>query len=126
MSVNTGLATAATDALSTAYSVATLTTLPDECFLGYLHGDLDTIAGGATSVTVYLAADAAGDFALSDANATTIVLGLGAATNGGVNVAIAIDYKTATKAAAGTIYAVAKTNAGTCNAVWSLTFREDN
>jgi hypothetical protein len=104
---------------------ARATNIPESCLLSWLHGELDTIAGGATTVTWYLAADAGGDVPLTDVVTETIVVGITTATDGGIATAIDLDYYRATSGTAGSIYLFAKTNAGTVNLKPRLTWRVD-
>lgn len=83
--------------------------------------ELASMAGGPTSVTFYLARDASGDYPISPAYTTNIVPGLTTVAVGAVVQAIGLDYHYAalTGEAIGTVYVVAKLNAGTATgAIW--------
>lgn len=83
--------------------------------------NLTSIAGGATSVTFYLAHDSLGDFALSPTYTTNIQPGLTTAATGSAAQPVGIDYSYLARANEnlGTIYIVAKLNAGTATgAIW--------
>lgn len=134
MSARRGFGTAAAAALSTSYAVFTVTAnassdalsaaIPDDCLLGWLAVEIDTIASSAASITWYLSLDAAGDNPITDAKTTTIVTGKTTATDGGIAVALDLDYRRPTTGTTGTLYWVAKTNTGTCNAKPRIWFRE--
>jgi len=83
--------------------------------------NLTSIAGGATSVTFYLAHDSLGDFALSPTYTVNIQPGLTTAATGSAAQPVGIDYSYLARANEnlGTIYIVAKLNAGTATgAIW--------
>jgi hypothetical protein len=73
---------------------------------------VDTIAAGATSLTVRLSRDAAGDQPWVGDTTATISTGITTATAGCVLIKIDVDYK---HTATDSIWLHAKTNAGTCN-----------
>lgn len=100
-------------------------TIPDECLLSMLTGEIDAIASSAATISWYLALDAAGDNAITNVVASTIVVGLGTATDGGFAVALDFEYTRPTTASQGSLYLVAKTNTGTCNLTPRLYWRED-
>jgi len=121
------LAAAAKTALTTSYQVLAMTgtttdealarPIQDECHLGLVHGELDTIAGGASAVTWYLSADAAGDVPLTPEVTTVIVAGKTTATDGGFGDVVDIDYRRFSSGVAGTVHLVAKLDAGTANCI---------
>ena len=129
------ISAAASTALTSAYAVMACTStvtgeaqavpMPDSCFLELSHLQLDTIAGGAASITWYVAADAAGDIPLTKLVTSTIVTGATTATDGAVVEVLGIQYVRFSDGVGDTIYVVAKTNVGTCNAIarvtWNLT-----
>lgn len=73
---------------------------------------VDTIAAGATQLTVRLTRDLAGNQAWIGDTTATISTGITTATEGCVTIKIDVDYKHLADA---TVYLHAKTNAGTCN-----------
>jgi hypothetical protein len=73
---------------------------------------VDTIAAGATSLTVRLTRDAAGDQPWIGDTTATLSTGITTATAGCVLIKIDVDYK---HLADSSIWLHAKTNAGTCN-----------
>lgn len=111
-------------ALSNSYTVITLATVPDRVHLGGLFAKIDTIASSAASVTWYLAADSAGDHAITSAVTSTIVTGKTTATDGGYAEAVDIPFAFPSwSTGAGALYLVAKTDTGTCNITPGLTWR---
>jgi phage tail sheath gpL-like len=114
-------------ALTTAYQVFALTADPTNCprtaavptfaLLKNTNFELDTIAGGASKVTYYLARDIAGDIPVTGTLSADVVFGLTAATNGTAIACIDLDYHYQGLAAEviGTLYLVVKLNAGTAN-----------
>lgn len=133
MSARRGFAAATAAGLTTSYSVFTLgavsgadarsEAVPDDCLLGWLAVELDTVST-AVSVTWFLALDAGGDQPITDAKTTTIVVAATTSGDGGFAVALDLDYYRPSTATGGTLYWVAKTNAGTANAKPRLWFRE--
>lgn len=124
------ISTEATTALSTTYAILTIdgaaaegVAVPDRCHLEYMHAQLDTISS-ATKIVWYLASDAAGDVPLTKEVTSTIVVGATTATDGAVVEALGVAYRRFSAGTAGAVYIVAKTDAGTCNAVarvvWTL------
>ena len=80
-------------------------------FLSMLYLHVDTIAGGATKITVRLTRDAAGDqTVIGDAQAT-LSTGVTTATEGDVGFKIDVDYLHPDDV----LYCFFKTDAGTCN-----------
>ena len=126
------ISSAASTALSTSYAVMTCTStttaeaqaakMPDSCFIELAHLQLDTIAGGATTVTWYVAADAAGDIPLTKLVTSTIVVGKTTTTDGTVVEVLGIQYVRFDDGVGDAIYVVAKTNAGTVNAIPRVTW----
>jgi len=72
---------------------------------------VDTIAAGATSLTIRATSDAAGQLIIVPDTTATISTGITTATAGGVVLKIDVDYR----AAESDFYVHFKTNAGTCN-----------
>ena len=126
------ISAAASTALSTSYAVMACTStttdeavaapLPDSCYLEDAHLQIDTIAGGATTITWYIAADAAGDVPLTKLVTSTIVTGKTTATDGAVVEILGKWYMRYDDGVSDTIYVVAKTNAGTANAIARVTW----
>ena len=86
---------------------------------------LDTVAGGASSVLYYLAADVAGDVPLTNPGTASILLGKTTATVGAAIDCIDMDYhyQRLTVETIGTVYVVVWLNAGTANANIRLQWR---
>lgn len=86
---------------------------------------LDTVAGGASSVLYYLSADVAGDVPLTNPGTASILLGKTTATSGAAIDCIDMDYhyQRLTVETIGTVYAVIWLNAGTANANIRLQWR---
>lgn len=72
---------------------------------------VDTIAGGCTSLTVRVSPDAAADQILIPDTSATIAIGYTTATKGGVVYKVEVDSYLSTD----TVYWTVKSNAGTCN-----------
>lgn len=87
--------------------------IPDFCQIRKLEVEITTIASSPTTVTWYLAKDSAGNFGITPATASTIVLGLGDATKGSFNALIDCERALTANDVVGHIYLVAKTDAGT-------------
>jgi phage tail sheath gpL-like len=114
-------------ALTAAYQVFTLTAdttncartavVPPFALLKNTNFELDTIAGGASKVTYYLARDVAGDIPVTTVFTADVVFGLTTATKGTAIACIDLDYHYQGLAAEviGTLYLVVKLNAGTAN-----------
>ncbi len=114
-------------ALTTAYQVFTLTADTTNCArtaavppfaeLKNINFELDTIAGGASKVTFYLARDLAGDIPVTGELSANVVFGLSTATKGTALACIDLDYHYQGLAAEviGTLFLVVKLNAGTAN-----------
>lgn len=114
----------AATALSSSYTVLTCDATHEGVLLSpsvqllNAHLEIDTIASSAASITWYLAADSSGDIPITPEVTDTIVTGKTTATDGGVARTVGVAFKPST---AGTVYVVAKTDTGTCNAtarVW--------
>ena len=114
-------------ALTATYQVFTLTAdttncartavVPPFALLKNTNFELDTIAGGASKVTYYLARDIAGDIPVTTVFTADVVFGLTTATKGTAIACIDLDYHYQGLAAEviGTLYLVVKLNAGTAN-----------
>lgn len=114
-------------ALTATYQVFTLTAdttncartavVPPFALLKNTNFELDTIAGGASKVTYYLARDVAGDIPVTMVYTADVVFGLTTATKGTAIACIDLDYHYQGLAAEviGTLYLVVKLNAGTAN-----------
>ena len=110
-----------TDAIGTLGAGSDSAPVPDRARLSLLRLALTSISG-ATSISWYLAEDAAGDVPLTPRVSSTIQTGKTTATSGGV--AETLDVSRLRSSAAGTIgrlYVVAKTDSGTATAVAYLT-----
>ena len=120
-STHTGL----TIALTNAYAAGTRHPIPLNQDMGTSVGNkagvarlsalwvrVDTIAAGATSLTVRLSRDTAGDQPWVGDTTATISTGITTATAGCVLIKIDVDYKHLADA---NVYLHAKTNAGSCN-----------
>lgn len=122
-----GISTKYQAALTATYQVFPLTAdntnlprtsaIPTFAQLKHLSVEMDTIAAGASSVTFYLSRDAAGDIPITGTLTAGVVFGLTTATKGSAIACIDLDYHYLQLASetVGTVYAVIKTNAGTCN-----------
>lgn len=122
-----GISTKYQAALTATYQVFPLTAdttnlprtsaVPTFAELKHLSVEMDTIAAGASSVTFYLSRDAAGDIPITGAQTASVVFGFTTATKGSAIAYLNIDYHFLQLAAEtlGAVYAVIKTNAGTCN-----------
>ena len=109
--------TTTTTALSTTYATVASTVLEAESPLSssILYGvtvRINTIAGGAASVTISISSDAAGDVILVPATVCTIGTGVTTATKG----AVALRCEFPVQLSARTLYVSAKTDAGTATA----------
>lgn len=84
-------------------------------FLRTLYVQLDTIAGGATKLSVKLTRDAAGDEAVVGEVTATITTGVTTATDGNITVAIdfAYSFNDVSNVTNDTLYLFWKTDAGT-------------
>ncbi len=99
--------------------------LPGSCHLSHIEFQLDDASGSPTTLTFYLAHDAAGNFPLSgESAAITLVRGLTDATLSAAVVGLDVAYHVTSHSVAGTIYAFCKVNAGTvdvdvCRIYWT-------
>ena len=84
-------------------------------FLRTLYVQLDTIAGGATKLSVKLTRDLAGDQAVVGEVTATITTGVTTATDGNITVAIdfAYSFNDVSNVTNDTLYCFWKTDAGT-------------
>jgi hypothetical protein len=91
--------------------------VPTFAELKQVVAQVDTLAGGASSVSFYLAADASGDVPISCEQTASILFGETTATKGAAIACIDLDYHYQQLAGEtiGTIYIVAWLNAGTAN-----------
>jgi hypothetical protein len=87
--------------------------VPDWAFYDKLEAEISAIAGGATQVIWNLAKDAAGDFAITPEVTTTFVVGATTATLAGLAALVQSDRAKNTLQVSGTVYLVARTDAGT-------------
>ena len=116
-SSSTGITTAYP---ATGFTVSNATNLgslpvPQQAYLYRLEGKIDTIAGGATSVTWWLAVDFGGEVSLTDEQTVTILDADGDAA-GSIQTLINTAYvETNDNSSPGVLYLFAKTDAGTCN-----------
>ena len=99
--------------------------VPTFAQLKQLIAQVDTVAGGASSVNYYLSADLAGDIPLTPQSVASIILGKTTATKGSAIDCIDLDYHYQQLAVetVGTIYIVVWLNAGTANANIRLQWR---
>lgn len=89
--------------------------IPNDCELGWLHGEIDTIAGGATTITWFISADAAGDIPITSEVTETILTGQTTATDGGIVTLIEKAWSLPSVGTQGSLWVWAKTDAGTAN-----------
>ena len=89
--------------------------VPNKSLLDKVRFSLNTIAGSATQVVWYLAEDSLGKHALTPSQTTTIDTGLSATTFGFISASLdGFPYRRTSKiTTAGTMYLIAKTDAGT-------------
>lgn len=118
MGIGEGTATA----LSTSYTAIEVSPIPRRIQLGLLTGQITSISS-ATQLTVYIAADSAGDHALTAAETVTIVPGATTATDGGFGLAIDVPYDRPSWGSGESLWVVAKTDAGTCTLKPGVTWR---
>ena len=102
------------DPTNNAFSVA----VTNDCSLKQLNFELDTVAGGASSVTYFLARDAAGDIPVTPEATASVTFGFTTATKGTAIACVDIEhhYQGLGAEVRGTLYIVVKVNAGTANA----------
>lgn len=91
--------------------------IPDECTLSHVWLEIASIAGGATAITWYLAADAAGDVAIAPSVTSAIVIGKTTPTDGSVCEAVDLEWCRPSSGAVGVLYLICNTNVGTANAI---------
>ena len=84
---------------------------PVRARLSAIYIQVDTIAAGATSLTVRATSDASGQLIIVPDTTATISTGITTATAGGVVLKIDVDYKSSDS----NFFVHFKTNAGTCN-----------
>jgi hypothetical protein len=102
------------DTTNNAFSVA----VTNDCTIAQLNFELDTIAGGASSVTYFLARDAAGDIPVTSETTASVTFGFTTATSGTAVSCIDVEhhYQGLGSEVRGTLYIIVKVNAGTANA----------
>lgn len=102
------------DTTNNAFSVL----VPNDCTLKQVNFELDTIAGGASSVTYFLARDAAGDIPVTPEATASVTFGFTTATKGTAIACPDLEhhYQGLGVEVRGTLYLVVKVNAGTANA----------
>lgn len=122
-----GTGQALTNAYGTALQLGSVTTegfnpfpttgLVVGMFLDHIEIEVNTIAGGATSITGFLSWDAAGDRIAMPEVTGTLTVGKTTATSGGTFYAVDAELiPPPGEYTAGKLYLWLKTNAGTCNA----------
>jgi D-alanyl-D-alanine carboxypeptidase len=84
---------------------------PVRARLSAIYVQVDTIAAGATGLTVRATSDAAGQLIIVPDTSATFSTGITTATAGGIVLKVDVDYK----ASDSDFYVHFKTNAGTCN-----------
>lgn len=91
--------------------------IPTYAELRQVNVQVDTVAGGASEVSFYIAADAAGDIPLTGELTAGILYGKTTATKGTAIGCIELDYHFQQLAVetVGTVYIIAWLNAGTAN-----------
>lgn len=92
--------------------------VPESVWLDHIRIDLDTIAGGASALTFFLARDAAGNRPITAPVTVTIAPGALDATKGAVVRALSLPHINLGAAGIdveGTLYLVAALNVGTAN-----------
>lgn len=96
--------------------------VPNQCMLGWLHGEIDTIAASAASITWFVALDSGGDIPLTEELTETIKTGETTATDGAVVSIIERPYSLFGNGTQGSLWVFAKTDTGTCNITPRLTW----
>ena len=109
-----------TDAVLTLGAGSDSAPVPDRARLSLLRLALTSISG-ATSISWYLAEDAAGDVPLTPRVSSTIQTGKTTATSGGVAETLDVSRLRSSAGTIGRLYVVAKTDSGTATAVAYLT-----
>lgn len=84
---------------------------PVRARLSAIYVQVDTIAGGATTLTIRATSDAAGQLIIVPDTSSTLSTGITTATAGGVVFKVDVDYKSSDS----NFWLHFKTNAGTCN-----------
>jgi len=84
---------------------------PVRARLSAIYIQVDTIAGGAASLTIRATSDAAGQLIIVPDTTATLSTGITTATAGGVVLKIDVDYK----ASDSNFFVHFRTNLGTCN-----------
>tara|TARA_Y100000004_G_C8794798_1_gene360803 strand:+ start:74 stop:544 length:471 start_codon:yes stop_codon:yes gene_type:complete len=100
---------------------------PDDCNIQAIEFEF-AARDTATEITMYLARDSAGDIPITNPSSQTITNGLGTATKGGCAFSSLVDYHfdagtsstPITGTSRGTIYVIAKHNAGSSNATGTI------
>jgi len=110
--------------LTTSYAAVLVSVIPDSCEVSWLRCVLASISS-ATQVTMYLAADSAGDIPLTDEIIVDIVTGMTTATKGAASAAIDLDYAPASGGTSGSIWLVAKTDVGTATMTPEIVISEE-
>jgi len=90
------------------------------CELGWLHGEINTMASSPTSITWWLCADSGGDIPLTDKVTETIVVGETTATDGGVATVLDLPYHITKNHTLGSLWVFAETDTGTCKMISRL------
>lgn len=88
--------------------------IPDICRLAKLEVEITAIASSAATLTWYLAKDSGGDYGLTPAVATTILVGKTTNTRGSINAAIDLPHTLTANGVTGHVYLVIKSDTGTC------------
>lgn len=99
--------------------------VPNHVYLSWLHGQLDTIAGGATTVTWFLSLDAAGDIALTEELTETILVGQTTATDGSVVSLLEKAWSLPGAGTQGSLWLYAKLDVGTANLIPRLFWQRE-
>lgn len=90
----------------------------NDCTLKQINFELDTIAGGASSVTYFLARDLAGDIPVTAESSASVTFGFTTATKGTAIACVDLEhhYQELGSEVRGTLYIIVKVNSGTANA----------
>jgi hypothetical protein len=112
-----------TGALGVAYSGTPITVsapdgaiaIPDRCYLSFLDLVFDTVAGGATSVTLYLSEDNGGVYGVSTIVEISLLVGAAVGRPEAVIDLSRYYHRSTLGGVAATLYLWAKTNLGTVN-----------
>lgn len=84
---------------------------PVRARISAIYVQVDTIAAGATQLTIRVTQDAAGDIIIVPDTTATLSTGITTGTDGGIVLKVDVDYKHTDSIA----WMHFKTNAGTCN-----------